>query len=153
MSILIYKYSFWLQSWALYNRNFCIRFLVSAFRKIFISISICLYIMRIFWDLKSRSVLSVFSALCNFFLKPFHWKCPLDFQWKWTILPHRRTTLGFSPQCDLEEIETSRDRPKSAPYPRLKNSKKTSKCQVFFYSTRKSKIFRKKMDRVARRAR
>ena len=40
-------------------------------------------------------------------------------------------------------ISTSRDRPKSAPYPRLKNSKKTSKCQVFFYSTRKSKIFRK----------
>ena len=36
---------------------------------------------------------------------------------------------------------TSRDRPKSAPYPRLKSSKKTSKCQVFFYS-RKSKIFR-----------
>ena len=55
---------------------------------------------------------------------------------------------------------TSRDRPKSAPYPRLKNSKKTSKCQVFVYSSRKSKIFRiffskklhtKKMDRVARR--
>ena len=40
-------------------------------------------------------------------------------------------------------LKTSRDRPKSAPYPRLKNSKKTSKCQVFFYSTRKSKIFRK----------
>ena len=37
---------------------------------------------------------------------------------------------------------TSRDRPKSAPYLRLKNSKRTSKCQVFFYSTRKSKIFR-----------
>ena len=57
-------------------------------------------------------------------------------------------------------ILTSRDRPKSAPYPRLKNSKKTSKCQVFVYSSRKSKIFRKfflkklhtkKMDRVARR--
>ena len=56
--------------------------------------------------------------------------------------------------------KTSRDRPKSAPYPRLKNSKKTSKCQVFVYSSRKSKIFRKfflkklhtkKMDRVARR--
>ena len=56
------------------------------------------------------------------------------------------------------EDSTSRDRPKSAPYPRLKNSKKTSKCQVFFYSSRKSKIFRnfflknlhtKKMDRVA----
>ena len=28
-------------------------------------------------------------------------------------------------------FKTSRDRPKSAPYPRLKNSKKTSKCQVF----------------------
>ena len=40
-------------------------------------------------------------------------------------------------------MKTSRERPKSAPYPRLKNSKKTSKCQVFFYSTRKSKIFRK----------
>ena len=39
---------------------------------------------------------------------------------------------------------TSRDRPKSAPYPRLKNSKKTSKCQVLFYSTRKSKFFEKK---------
>ena len=58
------------------------------------------------------------------------------------------------------EKPTSRDRPKSAPYPRLKNSKKTSKCQVFVYSSRKSKIFRifflkklhtKKMDRVARR--
>ena len=56
---------------------------------------------------------------------------------------------------------TSRDRPKSAPYPRLKNSKTTSKCQVLFYSTRKSKFFEKKffekityskkMDRVARR--
>ena len=57
--------------------------------------------------------------------------------------------------------KTSRDRPKSAPYPRLKNSKKTSKCQVLFYSTRNSKFFEriffrknyilKKIDRVARR--
>ena len=39
--------------------------------------------------------------------------------------------------------KTSRERPKSAPYPRLKNSKKTSKCQVLFYSTRKSKFFEK----------
>ena len=31
---------------------------------------------------------------------------------------------------------TSRDRPKSAPYLRLKNSKRTSKCQnILFYST------------------
>ena len=42
---------------------------------------------------------------------------------------------------------------------KAQNSKKTSKCQVFFYSSRKTKIFRifflkklhtKKMDRVAR---
>ena len=46
------------------------------------------------------------------------------------------------PESQLEEVQTSRDRPKSAPYPRLKNSKKTSKCQVFFYSSRKSNIFR-----------
>ena len=60
----------------------------------------------------------------------------------------------------VEEEIKSRDRPKSAPYPRLKNSKKTSKCQVFFYSTRNSNTLRKKfskklhtqkMDRVARR--
>ena len=44
-------------------------------------------------------------------------------------------------------MKTSRDRPKSVPYPRLKNSKRTS--QVSIYSTRKSK--RQKMDRVARR--
>ena len=62
---------------------------------------------------------------------------------------------------ELDLTSTSRGRPKSAPYPRLKNSKKTSKCQVLFYSTRKSKFFEKKfsekityskkMDRVARR--
>ena len=43
--------------------------------------------------------------------------------------------------------KTSRDRPKSAPYPRLKNSKTTSKCQVLFYSTRKSKFFEKKISK------
>ena len=42
---------------------------------------------------------------------------------------------------------TSRDRPKSTPYPRLKNSKRTSKCQFTVLENRKSK----KMDRVARR--
>ena len=42
---------------------------------------------------------------------------------------------------------TSRDRPKSAPYPRLKNSKRTSKCQFTVLENRKSK----KMDRVAHR--
>ena len=59
-------------------------------------------------------------------------------------------------------ILTSRDRPKSAPYPRLKNSKKTSKCQVFFFTVLKNRKFYetiffrknyilKKMDRVASR--
>ena len=43
----------------------------------------------------------------------------------------------------LKKTKTSRDRPKSTPYPKLKNSKKTSKCQVLFYSTQKSKFFEK----------
>ena len=38
-----------------------------------------------------------------------------------------------------DEIKTSRDRPKSAPHPRLKNSKRTSNCQftVLFKVTEK----------------
>ena len=32
------------------------------------------------------------------------------------------------------KVKTSRDRPKSAPYPRFKNSKKTSQCQVFSFT-------------------
>ena len=52
--------------------------------------------------------------------------------------------VNFSVAFHFRECQlTSRDRPKSAPYPRLKNSKKTSKCQVLFYSTRKSKFFEK----------
>ena len=40
---------------------------------------------------------------------------------------------------------TSRDRPKSAQYPRLKNSKKTSKCQVFSFTVLENrKFFEKK---------
>ena len=65
-----------------------------------------------------------------------------------TIWMHASDTelLYFLLNWDRHELEpclrlTSRDRPKSAPYPRLKNSKKNSKCQVLFYSTRKSKIF------------
>ena len=57
--------------------------------------------------------------------------------------PSFSATYGFLYLCIVCYIETSRDRPKSAPYPRLKNSKKTSKCQVFVYSSRNSKIFRK----------
>ena len=44
------------------------------------------------------------------------------------------------------ETKTSRDRPKSAPYPRLKNSKKTSKCQVFSITVLENrKFFEKKI--------
>ena len=39
---------------------------------------------------------------------------------------------------------TSRDRPKSAPYPRLKNSKKTSKCQLFSFTVLENRNFFKK---------
>ena len=42
---------------------------------------------------------------------------------------------------------TSRDRPQSAPYPRLKNSKRTSKCQFTVLENRLTKT----KDRVARR--
>ena len=43
--------------------------------------------------------------------------------------------LRFSP----ESCQTSRDLPKSAPYPRLKNSKRTSKCQFTVLQNRKTK--------------
>ena len=41
--------------------------------------------------------------------------------------------------------KTSRDRPKSAPYPRLKNSRKTSKCQVFSFTVFENRIFFQKI--------
>ena len=61
-----------------------------------------------------------------------------------------RQTYNFSNQCLTEK--TSRDRPKSAPYPRLKNSKRTSKFQsILFYSTKtffeKSLTTPKKIER------
>ena len=40
---------------------------------------------------------------------------------------------------------TSRDRPKSAPYPRLKNSKKTSKCQIFSFTVLENRKFYEKI--------
>ena len=50
---------------------------------------------------------------------------------------------SFSPSPPLASIRrhTSRDRPKSAPYPRLKNSKRTSKCQFTVLENRKSKKY------------
>ena len=43
-----------------------------------------------------------------------------------------------------EKVKTSRDRPKSAPYPTLKNSKKTSKCQVFSFTVLENRKFYEK---------
>ena len=51
------------------------------------------------------------------------------------VLHSVHLTAICSENCDKR---TSRDRPKSAPYPRLKNSKRTSKFQtwsILFYST------------------
>ena len=82
--------------------------------------------------------------------------------WKryiWTL----KTLKQINKKLDHSEwTETSRDRHKSAPYPRLKNSKKTSKCQVFSFTVLENRkfyenfFFRKnyileKMDRVAHR--
>ena len=47
----------------------------------------------------------------------------------------------FYLQIFLHKGSTSRDRPKSAPYPRLKNSKKTSKCQVFSFTVLENRKF------------
>ena len=50
---------------------------------------------------------------------------------------------------NLEVQETSRDRPKSAPYPRLKNNKKTSKCQVFPFTVLENRtLFEKKISKT-----
>ena len=57
------------------------------------------------------------------------------------------------PKCSFViqlQTQTSRDRPKSVPYLRLKNSKRTSKCQSILYSTRiflKSLTMPKKTER------
>ena len=49
-------------------------------------------------------------------------------------LDHIDMDAYIDDRCELNRIftneETSRERPKSAPYLRLKNSKRTSKCQV-----------------------
>ena len=50
-----------------------------------------------------------------------------------------------SSRDNSNQLKTSRKRPKSAPYLRLRNSKRTSKCQnILFYSTRKTQ----KLDRI-----
>ena len=72
---------------------------------------------------------------------------------------HRKNSADQAKYVPLDL--TSRHRPKSAPYPRLKNSKKTSKCQVFSCTVLENRIFfekkiskkihTQKMDLVARR--
>ena len=50
------------------------------------------------------------------------------------------TTADYEEKCSRSYLyQTSRERPKSAPYLRLKNSKRTSKCQsILFYGTGKT---------------
>ena len=85
------------------------------------------------------------------------WSMALFIKWTKNVtqicLRWKNSRNSRKSKCD-RNYQTSRHRPMSAPYPRLKNSKKTSKCQVFFYSTRESlkKLHNKKMDRVARRS-
>ena len=75
-------------------------------------------------------------------------------------IQHNYSTRKGAPACsmtsksydlDLKKIAkistTSREQHKQAPYPRLKNSKRTSKCQVFSFTVHEKP---KKMDRVAR---
>ena len=63
----------------------------------------------------------------------------------WTV---KKDSITIPPRHPLPDITgTSQDRPKSVPYPRLKNSKTTSKCQFTVLENWKTK----KMDRVARR--
>ena len=47
--------------------------------------------------------------------------------------------VSTTPEKDFKLMITSRDRPKSALYPRLKNSKRTSKCQFTVPENQKSK--------------
>ena len=47
--------------------------------------------------------------------------------------------IFLQPIKQLGLYGTSQDRPKSAPYPRLKNSKRTSKCQFTVLENRKTK--------------
>ena len=71
-----------------------------------------------------------------------------------SVAKYQKTRRG-DPLCALKNFrkkvaqcrKTSRDRPKSAPYQRLKNSKRTFKCQFTVLENLKTK----KMDRVARR--
>ena len=58
---------------------------------------------------------------------------------------HANSPSTFAIPAQQPVYKTSRDRAKSAPYPRLKNSKRTSKCQYTVLENRENKI----VDRVA----
>ena len=61
------------------------------------------------------------KSLSNTMIRAYNWL--LDFD----LIPEN---LGDLTKNQIK-MYTSRERPKSAPYLRLKNSKRTSKCQVF----------------------
>ena len=55
-----------------------------------------------------------------------------------------QTEQNFRRVLVCRRNKTSRDRPKSVPYPRFKNSKKTSKCQVFSFTVLENRKFYEK---------
>ena len=79
-----------------------------------------------------------------------YWKNESEIEkkaWCFKVLMGSIGSNKIQSYCLRNLFKTSRDRPKLAPYPRLKNSKRTSKCQFTVLENRKTK----KMDRVARR--
>ena len=60
----------------------------------------------------------------------------------WSLEELLKNRMSF--RSSLKVKSTIRERHKLAPHLGLKNTKKTSKCQVFFYSTRKTQ----KLNRI-----
>ena len=69
------------------------------------------------------------------FIRP---RCLFKNESSFRVDSRRGYVRNYQDEVIRKAEETSRDRSKSAPYLRLKNSKRTSKCQsILFYSTRK----------------
>ena len=70
--------------------------------------------------------------------------CSVAFRTVSSIRSEKDSKTEFGSEFSMKEA-TSRDRPKSAPCPRLKNSKKTSKCQVFSFTVLENRKFFEKI--------
>ena len=85
-----------------------------------------------------KKLLTVIVGLFSLKEKAPTKNCDYYFQW-----PQKFGFISISPKTTLSPVldfvkRTNRELQKSAPYLRLKNSKRTWKCQVFFYSTQKN---------------